>query len=66
MIETTEGYTYNRNAKEIFEKFFGTKNPFASFGFDTTPFSSKLTKAEPKKGKPVILNLECTLKGMNI
>jgi len=60
--DTTGAYTYKHNAQEIFEGFFGTKNPFATFGFETTPFSSKLNKPGPIKGKPVIFNLECTLK----
>ena len=29
----TTGYTYNNNADEIFDTFFGTMNPFATFGF---------------------------------
>jgi len=58
----TNAYTYQRNAQEIFESFFGTKNPFATFGFDSAPFASKLNKAGPSKGKPVVFNLECTLK----
>jgi DnaJ-class molecular chaperone len=60
--ETTGAYTYQRNAQEIFESFFGTKNPFATFGFESAPFASKLNKAGPAKGKPVVFNLECTLK----
>lgn len=60
--ETTGSYTYQRNAQEIFESFFGTKNPFATFGFESAPFASKLNKAGPAKGKSVIFNLECTLK----
>lgn len=58
-------YTYKKNAQEIFESFFGTKNPFASFGFEAEPFSSKLNKPGPAKGKDVVLNLKCTLKGNN-
>lgn len=60
--ETTGAYTYQKNAQEIFEGFFGTKNPFATFGFEATPFASKLNKPGPSKGKPRIFNLECTLK----
>ena len=62
-IETTGAYSYKHNAQEIFENFFGTKNPFATFGFESAPFSSKLNKPGPVKGKPVIFDLECTLKG---
>ena len=58
-------YSYKQNAQEIFENFFGTKNPFATFGFEAMPFASKLNKPGPMKGKPVILNLECSLKGRN-
>lgn len=47
---------------EIFEKFFGTSNPFASFGFGATaPFSSKLNKPGPKISEPIIIKVECTL-----
>lgn len=60
--ETMGAYTYKKNAQEIFESFFGTKNPFASFGFEAEPFSSKLNKPGPAKGKDVVLNMECTLK----
>jgi len=56
------GYNYKQNAQEIFENFFGTTNPFATFGFgDAMPFASKLNKPGPKKLDPVIHNLECTL-----
>ena len=41
------------------------RNPFATFGFEATPFASKLNKPGPAKGKPVIFNLECTLGGNN-
>lgn len=61
-IEMSGGYTYKANAQEIFEGFFGTNNPFAAFGFDTTPFASKLNKPGPSKGKPVTFDLECSLK----
>lgn len=60
--ETTGAYCYKQNAQEIFENFFGTKNPFATFGFDAMPFASKLNKPGPAKGKPVIFNIECTLR----
>eukprot|EP01037_Dinobryon_pediforme_P019054 gene19054-19405_t len=60
--ETTSAYSYKQNAQEIFENFFGTKNPFATFGFETAPFASKLNKPGPVKGKPVIFDLECSLK----
>lgn len=56
-------YSYKQNAQEIFENFFGTKNPFATFGFEAMPFASKLNKPGPVKGKPVVFDLECTLKG---
>jgi len=62
-LETTGAYSYKHNAQEIFENFFGTKNPFATFGFETAPFASKLNKPGPVKGKPAIFDLECTLKG---
>ena len=57
------GYTYKQNAREIFEDFFGTNNPFAAFGFgETAPFASKLNKPGPKESEPVSYNLECTLR----
>ena len=56
------GYQYKENAQEIFESFFGTSNPFASFGFgDSAPFANKLTKPGPKKQEASLLNLECSL-----
>ena len=56
------GYNYKENAQEIFENFFGTGNPFSTFGFgETAPFSTRLNKPGPKKGEPVLYNLECTL-----
>eukprot|EP01040_Poterioochromonas_malhamensis_P002720 gene2721-2897_t len=60
--EMTGAYTYKQNAQEIFENFFGTNNPFAAFGFETTPFASKLNKPGPAKAKPITFDLECTLK----
>ena len=57
------GYNYKQNAQEIFENFFGTKNPFATFGFETTPFASRLNKPGPVKSKPVVFNVDCSLKG---
>ena len=57
-----EGYSYKENAQEIFESFFGTTNPFASFGFgETAPFASKLNKTGSKKADPVVITLDCTL-----
>lgn len=60
--ETTGAYSYKQNAQEIFENFFGTKNPFATFGFEAMPFASKLNKPGPAKAKPVIFNVECSLR----
>ena len=58
----TGGSQYKENAQEIFEKFFGTANPFASFGFgDSQPFAKKLTKPGPKKLEAAELTLECSL-----
>lgn len=57
------GYTYKQNAREIFENFFGTNNPFAAFGFgEAAPFASKLNKPGPKVSEPVMYDLECTLR----
>jgi DnaJ family protein B protein 4 len=57
------GYSYQQNAREIFENFFGTNNPFAAFGFgDSAPFASKLNKPGPSASEPVSYNLECTLR----
>mmetsp|Transcript_12416 Transcript_12416/g.12505 ORF Transcript_12416/g.12505 Transcript_12416/m.12505 type:complete len:320 (+) Transcript_12416:81-1040(+) len=56
------GYNYKQNAQEIFENFFGTLNPFATFGFgEAMPFASKLNKPGPKKIDPVVHDLPCTL-----
>lgn len=56
------GYNYKENAQEIFESFFGTGNPFSTFGFgETAPFTTKLNKPGPKKEDPVFYNLDCTL-----
>jgi len=56
------GYNYKQNAQEIFENFFGTSNPFATFGFgETMPFATKLNKPGPKKADPVMHDLPCTL-----
>lgn len=63
LIETSQGYQYKQNAQEIFENFFGTNNPFAAFGFESMPFASRLNKPGPAKAKPVMMDLECTLKG---
>eukprot|EP00904_Undaria_pinnatifida_P008570 jgi/Undpi1/4843/HiC_scaffold_19.g08196.m1 len=47
---------------EIFERFFGTHNPFVEFGFgDTMPFASRLKKEGPKKPAPVSRDLACSL-----
>lgn len=60
--EQSKGYCYKQNAREIFETFFGTTNPFAAFGFgETMPFSSRLNKPGPKNSEPVVYNLECSL-----
>lgn len=56
------GYSYKQNAQSIFEGFFGTRNPFADFGFgDTTPFAARLKKPGPRKSSPVCHDLLCTL-----
>ena len=34
-------YSYKGNADEIFESFFGTMNPFATFGFGEAKLASK-------------------------
>jgi DnaJ-class molecular chaperone len=60
--DVAKGYTYKQNAKEIFESFFGSSNPFAAFGFgDSMPFASRLNKPGPKPSEPVVYNLECSL-----
>ena len=62
IVANKSGYNYKQNAQEIFESFFGTTNPFATFGFgDNAPFAAKLNKPGPKKLDPVLYNLECTL-----
>ena len=56
------GYRYKQNAQEIFEGFFGTTNPFASFGFgESQPFASRLSRPGPKKPDALVHDLECTL-----
>jgi len=56
------GYHYKQNAQEIFEGFFGTTNPFASFGFgESQPFASRLSRPGPKKPDAIVHNLECSL-----
>lgn len=48
--------------QEIFEKFFGTHNPFVDFGFgDTMPFASRLKKQGPRKPDPVARDIPCSL-----
>ncbi|CAN0048501.1 unnamed protein product, partial [Heterosigma akashiwo] len=43
--EMQTGYSYKNNAEEIFEKFFGTKNPFMDFKFgDGMPFQSRYSE----------------------
>jgi DnaJ-class molecular chaperone len=61
-LEFTGPYAYKQNAKEIFENFFGTNNPFSAFGFESTPFASKLNKPGPAKAAPITFDLECSLK----
>lgn len=56
------GYEYKQNAQEIFESFFGTNNPFASFGFGSSqPFANRLNKPGLKIKDPEVRNVECTL-----
>ena len=56
------GYSYKQNAQEIFENFFGSKNPFAMFCFgESTPFASRLNKPGPRKPDPIQRDLPCTL-----
>lgn len=56
------GYEYKQNAQNIFESFFGTSNPFASFGFGSSqPFSNRLNKPGLKILDPEIRKVDCTL-----
>ena len=56
------GYTFRGNAEEIFEGFFGTLNPFATFGFgEAKPFASKLERTATRKPDPVLHDLDCSL-----
>lgn len=60
--EYGQGYKYQGNAEEIFESFFGTLNPFATFGFgEAKPFASKLDRPGARKLDPVMHDLPCTL-----
>ncbi|OQR82595.1 dnaJ heat shock protein [Achlya hypogyna] len=58
-----DGYSFSdRQAEDIFAKFFGTNNPFTDFGFgDTLPFSSALKKKGPEKTPAICRDVECTL-----
>ncbi|CAN0512781.1 unnamed protein product, partial [Laminaria digitata] len=54
--------SFNKNRQDIFERFFGTHNPFVDFGFgDTMPFASRLKKEGPRKPAPVSRDLACSL-----
>lgn len=56
------GYNYKQNAQEIFEQFFGTSNPFATFGFgNSQPFATRLNKPGPKISEPEIRKVVCSL-----
>lgn len=56
------GYCYKQNAQEIFESFFGTRNPFVNFEFgDRVPFAERLKKPGPRKGDDIHHDLPCTL-----
>ncbi|KAJ8602228.1 hypothetical protein CTAYLR_003667 [Chrysophaeum taylorii] len=56
------GWSYKQNAREIFENFFGTSNPFHDFSFgESVPFAARLRKPGPKKMEPITRTLECTL-----
>lgn len=60
--DTSAAYSFQQNAQEIFEKFFGSSNPFAAFGFgETMPFSSELNKTGPAKPEPKVEMLDCSL-----
>lgn len=61
--EMRDGYAFNERASEdVFNKFFGTANPFCDFGFgDTMPFASAMRKKGPEKAEPIVSDLECTL-----
>lgn len=59
---TQGGWSYKQNAREVFENFFGTSNPFADFGFgDSVPFAARLRKPGPRKMDPIVRPLDCTL-----
>lgn len=59
---TQPGYEYKQNAQDIFESFFGTSNPFASFGFGSSqPFANRLNKPGLKIMEPEVRKVDCTL-----
>jgi len=62
-IGSRPGYNYRGNAQEIFENFFGTSNPFATFGFGSAsmPFASRLNKPGPKISEPEVRKVFCSL-----
>ncbi|RHY94986.1 hypothetical protein DYB37_000371 [Aphanomyces astaci] len=61
--DVREGYQFqDRQGEEIFNKFFGTNNPFSDFGFgDTLPFAGALKKKGLEKNPPIEKTVECTL-----
>ena len=58
----SEAFPASVDAGEIFERFFGTANPFADFGFgDTMPFASAMKQSGPTQPPAVTTELGCTL-----
>lgn len=59
----TGGYSFTRDPLEIFEKFFGTLNPYESMFTDSEAFTAGgLVRATgPKQSPPVRIPLSCTL-----
>mmetsp|Transcript_7892 Transcript_7892/g.9676 ORF Transcript_7892/g.9676 Transcript_7892/m.9676 type:complete len:229 (+) Transcript_7892:22-708(+) len=50
----------HRHARNVFESFFGSKNPFRTVGSygESTPFNSRV---QPKKMSPVVTDIPCCL-----
>jgi len=62
----TEAFPASVDAGEIFERFFGTANPFSDFGFgDTMPFASAMKAAGPTQPPAVTTELGCTLEELH-
>lgn len=62
-VGVTEPYQFTElKSLDIFKTFFGTANPFTTFGFaDTVPYEAAFKDEGPKKAPPIEKELVCTL-----